>query len=203
MAMPRPRSVPVPAGACRAAMPSSGRTCRSQRLLLLGNPCEIVIGHGHMAVPLLQCFCANIRKQGRKVKRNRRDTISELIVRASQSELRRQHLETVADRAAGIAAEPGNGIELSRIDPQPFRIDDAVAIMRVDDLAHDDLPRLAELQRHMPLAFEGGRRLGDIMARRPWRPASPSARLPSARRRRADISSRRHASPRRSRRRRC
>ncbi|OAV52456.1 hypothetical protein A6U98_27040 [Rhizobium sp. WYCCWR10014] len=42
------------------------------------------------------------------------------------SEFRRQHLETVADGGAGIAAKPRNGIDRGRIDVQPLRIDHPV-----------------------------------------------------------------------------
>ncbi len=109
-------------------------------------------------------------------------------------QFRCQHLKAIADRGAGVAAEARNGIDLSGIDAQPFRVDDAVAIVRVDDLAHDDLPDFPSSSvtcRWHSVAAASAR----SKARRPSGQASPSVRLPSIHRRRADISNRRHASP--------
>ena len=52
-------------------------------------------------------------------------------------------------------------IELGWVDVQAFGVDDIGVIMREQNLTHDDLPRLAELQRDVATAFERGRRLLD------------------------------------------
>src|SRR4051794_13075483 len=72
---------------------------------------------------------------------------------------RRHHLKAVADRAAGVAAEPRDGVELFRVDAHPLDIDDIALVVREDDFPEDDLTRLAELQRDVAAAFERRRRL--------------------------------------------
>jgi len=78
--------------------------------------------------------------------------------------LRRLHFEAVAYGDADMSAQARDRIQFAGGDGKAFGIDHVGAIMRVQDLAEDDLAGAPEFEREVTPAFEGGLRLQN-----PWR----------------------------------